>query len=250
MRRMDDGSIDLVVTSPPYDNLRDYKGYSFPFEDIARSLYQVMKKGGVIVWVVGDQTVNGSETGTSFRQVLYFKEIGFNLHDTMIWNKNNVCFPETNRYYSTFEYMFIFSKGKPSTYNLIADKKNISIGRQITGTERQLNGKTKPRSNKQKSKKIKEYGIRHNIWNISPIKNNREGSHPAMFPEQLAFDHIISWSNENDIVYDPFTGSGTTAKMAIKLNRKYIGSEISEEYCQLAKKRIRDEELKLSPLAV
>lgn len=248
MRRMDDDSIDLVVTSPPYDNLRDYKGYHFPFEDIAKSLYRVMKEGGVVVWVVGDQTVNGSETGTSFRQALYFMEVGFNLHDTMIWNKKSCRYPETNRYYPVFEYMFIFSKGKASTTNLIADRRNIYSGSKVARKSqiRTKCGKMKENSayRKNKNRRIKNYGVRFNIWDISVSASNDDKiamSHPATFPEWLASDHIKSWSNVNDIVYDPFIGSGTTAKMAIVLQRKYIGSEISSEYCQLAEKRIQNE---------
>jgi len=239
MRRMEDGSIDLVVTSPPYDNLRTYQGYHFHFEDIAKSLYRVMKKGGVVVWVVGDQTINGSETGTSFRQALYFMELGFNLHDTMIWNKGSFTAVGTLkvRYAQTFEYMFVLSKGKVITFNPIMDRKNKVKGK-IGGRLRLANGEMTQMSTHGNTRK--EYGQRFAVWDISPCGGNKS-NHPAPYPEQLALDHIKSWSNEYDIVYDPFTGSGTTAKMAIRLNRKYVGSEISSEYCQLAEKRIANE---------
>ena len=234
MARMEDNFIDLTVTSPPYDDLRTYNGYSFDFESIAKELFRVTKEGGVVVWVVGDATIKGSESGTSFRQALYFKEIGFNLHDTMIYQKDNCPFPSSNRYYANFEYMFIFSKGNPKTFNPIIDRKNKSFGRKITGTNRQKDGNTKPIKNK--GNEIKEFGVRFNNWLISDGK--RQKKHPAIFPEQLANDHIISWSNENDLVYDPFMGSGTTAKMAIINNRNWIGSEMSEEYCKIIEERL------------
>jgi len=238
MKRMSNNFVDLTVTSPPYDNLRDYKGYIFNFESIAKELFRVTKVGGVVVWVVGDATIKGSETGTSFKQALFFKDCGFNLHDTMIYMKDGFSFPDKNRYYACFEYMFVFSKGKPIVINQIADKKNKHAGSIISGVNRNLDGSTKKMSCS--GNKINEFGIRGNVWKITPQKSNRV--HPAMFPEQLANDHIISWSNENDLVYDPFIGSGTTAKMAIKNNRNYIGSEISKEYCDIIHDRLNKEE--------
>lgn len=237
MARMPNGFIDLTVTSPPYDNLRTYNGYSFPFEDIAQELYRVTKDGGVVVWVVGDATINGSETGTSFKQALFFKEIGFRLHDTMIYAKPNFSAVGSliTRYAQVFEYMFVFTKGKLKTFNPIKDKKNISFGEKVNGTVRNRDGSTKAMSGKG-IKKIAEYGQRYNIWEITPQRSKY--GHPAPFPEQLANDHIISWSNENDIVYDPFMGSGTTAKMAILNNRRWLGSEMSNEYCKIIDNRI------------
>ena len=236
MKRMPDEFIDLTVTSPPYDNLRTYKGYVFPFEDIAKELYRVTKQGGVIVWVVSDATINGSETGTSFKQALFFMECGFCLYDTMIWIKNQLQFPTKNKYHNAFEYMFVFSKGKPKSINLIADKENVSFGRNPRKrTERQKNGDLK---DVPKAKRYKQYGIRWNYWLIYNQNRGEHLKHPATFPEQLAADHIYSWSNEGDLVYDPFGGSGTTAKMAHQLNRNWVLSEISSEYCEIAQKRI------------
>ena len=236
MARMKDNFIDLTVTSPPYDNLRIYKGYSFDFESVAKELYRTTKEGGILVWVVGDATIKGSETGTSFKQALYFKECGFNLHDTMIYEKDAISFPDKNRYQNSFEYMFIFSKGTPSKKNIIHDRKNISFGRKVTGTNRNAKGETKKASCY--GNNIKEFGARWNIWRIKTDKGNNKTGHPAMFPEQLANDHIISWSNENDLVYDPFMGSGTTAKMALLNDRYYLGSEISKEYCKIIEQRL------------
>jgi site-specific DNA-methyltransferase (adenine-specific) len=236
MGKMPDGFIDLTVTSPPYDNLRDYKGYSFDFENVAKELYRVTKEGGVVVWVVGDASIDGSESGTSFKQALYFKEIGFNIHDTMIYLKNQLAFPDTVRYYQGFEYMFVFSKGKPKTINLISDRKNVMEGKRVHGFERGKDGKMYKRSGE--GNVYKSYGIRFNYWLLYNQKRGIESQHPATFPEQLANDHIVSWSKENDLVYDPFMGSGTTAKMSLLNKRNWIGSEISSEYCDIISKRI------------
>ena len=236
MKELEDNSIDLTVTSPPYDNLRDYKGYTFDFEGIAKELYRVTKDGGVVVWIVGDATIKGSETGTSFKQALYFKEIGFNLHDTMIWTKEQLAFPDFNRYYNAFEYMFVLSKGKPNTFNGLKDRKNRSEGRDVHGKSRRADGSMHKRS--QDGKIIEAYGIRWNYWLIPNQKRNIK--HPAPFPEKLAEDHILSWSNEGDTVLDPMAGSGTTLKMAKKNNRKYIGIEISEEYVNIIKRRLNE----------
>lgn len=239
LKKLPDNSIDLTVTSPPYDNLRNYKGYSFDFENIAKELYRVTKQGGIVVWVVNDATVKGSETGTSFKQALFFKDIGFNIHDTMIWNKGSCQFPETIRYYPVFEYMFIFSKGKPKTFNAIEDRKNKTFGQKISGTERQVNGELKPLSaiRLKSNRAVKEFGFRFNVWNIPQAKNNKTG-HPAVFPEQLVRDHILSWSNENDVVLDPFLGSGTTAVACVNTNRHYICFEIAPTYYEIACNRV------------
>ncbi len=240
MKLLDDESIDLIVTSPPYDNLRTYRGFSWDFEATAKEIYRVTKNGGVVVWVVGDSTIKGSESGTSFRQALYFKEIGFNIHDTMIWNKGSFAFPSKNCYHQVFEYMFVFSKGKPKALNFIKDRKNLYVG------ERGASGRKKDGTrNIGKSNVRDEYGKRFNIWNYAIggghcTKDKIAYEHPAIFPEQLAEDHILSWSNEGNIVLDPFMGSGTTAKMALLNNRQYIGFEISDEYCKIANERLRN----------
>lgn len=238
MKLMDDNSVDLTVTSPPYDNLRTYNGYCFDFENTAKELYRITKDGGVVVWVVGDQTKNGSESGTSFRQALYFMECGFNLHDTMIWEKQT--FTDTGslkvRYAGVFEYMFVFSKHKIKVFNPIKDRENISVGKKKHGTIRQSDESTKPQSSL--GKECAKMGQRFNIWKINTEVSNSNRFHPAQFPEQLANDHIISWSNESDIVFDPFMGAGTTAKMAQLNNRKWIGCEISQEYCDIVKNRL------------
>lgn len=237
MAKMPDNFIDLTVTSPPYDNLRDYKGYSFPFEEIAKELHRITKQGGVLVWVVGDATIDGSETGTSFKQALFFKEIGFNLLDTMIYKKNSYSFPPTITYYQNFEYMFVFSKGKPKTVNLLKQK-SLYTGTKI-GTQRNKDGQTE-----NFECELNEYRIEDNVWQFETgynktTKDKFAFEHPAMFPELLAFKHIKTWTNENDLVYDCFMGSGTTAKAAISSNRKWIGSEISEEYCKIIEKRLK-----------
>lgn len=240
MSKMEDNYIDLTITSPPYDELRTYNGYSFKFEDVAKELYRVTKNGGVVVWVVGDATINGSESGTSFRQALFFKEIGFNLHDTMIYQKANFSNPSINRYHQIFEYMFIFCKGSPKTFNPIKDRLNITQGGSVgKNTTRQKDGSLKVNTKRTNDK----YGMRYNIWRMKTVGQENMGKslpHPAMFPMQLAKDHIISWSNEGDLVYDPFIGSGTTAIVSINLGRNYIGSDISKEYCDIAEQRVKE----------
>ncbi len=237
MRELDADSIDLTVTSPPYDNLRNYRGYVFNFEGVARELFRVTKDGGIVVWVVGDATINGSETGTSFRQALYFIDCGFKLHDTMIYEKNSSAFPAakgSKRYTQIFEYMFVFSKGTTKTIHLIYDKPNKSFGQDKSGVgRRKATGEHKI----EQRKPSKEFSRRNNWWYIPPQKG---AGHPAVFPEQLANDHIISWSNEGDIVLDPFSGSGTTHKMALLNNRRFIGFEISQEYIDIETQRLKD----------
>jgi DNA modification methylase len=239
MKRMPDNFVDLTVTSPPYDNLRDYNGYSFDFESIAKELFRVTKQGGVVVWVVGDATVNGSETGTSFRQALYFMECGFRLHDTMIYEKNGGgAIGSTKAYWQYFEYMFVFVKQDIRTYNLIKDKKNKMAGKMcLTIDKYAKNGEVR----KRKKKEHQLYSIRSNIWryDVGCFSSSDKTGHPAVFPEKLAADHIYSWSNEDDLIYDPFGGSGTTAKMAHIHKRNWILSEISSEYCDIANKRLQ-----------
>jgi len=242
LRGFSDESIDLTVTSPPYDNLRTYNGFEWDFEVLANELYRVTKRGGVVVWVVNDATINGSETGTSFRQALYFRdECGFSLHDTMIYEKENPIPLTHNRYEQKFEFMFVFSKGKPKTFNPIL-RENSHAGKKQSGTFRH-DGKNLTSRNSHNLTRKKSY--RYNIWKYSVGRGGTTSDlyafeHPAIFPEKLAEDHIISWSNPGDIILDPFVGSGTTAKMAALNNRHYIGIDISEEYCELARKRVSE----------
>jgi len=282
--------VDLVVCSPPYDSIRNYNNkletnntkeiigkYSFPFEELVPELYRVMKLGGVVVWIVNDQTILGfdegrTETGNSMRQALFFQDQGFNIHDTMIYKKPGVRFPDQIRYHQSFEYMFVFSKGKPNTVNLIKDRKNVTY----KIPKSRIDGKTK---NKRwtddelvichdfDNNPLKKYGARYNVWdgpldiqfddldkeatidfryNIweVPLEQATRTNidewnwHPAVFPSSLAKDHIITWTKEGDVVLDPFSGSGTTAKMAKKLNRKYIGIDLNEEYVNKSSKWI------------
>jgi len=239
LRTFEDNCIDLTVTSPPYDNLRTYNGYSFNFEGIAKELFRVTKKGGVVVWVVGDATIKGSETGTSFKQALFFKECGFNLHDTMIYHKQNYVPLTHKRYEQSFEYMFIFSKEKPKTFNAIKIPCKHPGKKEKYGSERRRNhGKNHSMRLYRDTIFIetKEEKIHPNFFTYA-LGQDKTG-HPAQFPEKLAHDHIISWSNEGDTVLDPFLGSGTTLKMAKQLNRKGIGIEISSEYLKIAKERL------------
>ena len=245
MKEIDAGSVDLTVTSPPYDNLRSYNGNNelwgeHVWRDVIAELYRVTSDGGVVVWVVGDATIKGSETGTSFKQALHAMECGFKLHDTMIYKKtgggargSNLC------YWQNFEYMFVFSKGRPKSINLICDKKNIKAGSNDSG----VNGRAKDGSKRYKKVgKVADFGRRENVWVICAGNNTADDKtdHPAVFPEQLARDHIISWSSEGDTVFDPFMGSGTTGKMAKLLNRRFIGIELDQGYFDIAKQRINE----------
>jgi DNA modification methylase len=236
MAKMPDNFIDLIITSPPYDNLREYKGYSFPFEEIAKELFRITKQGGVVVWVIGDSTINGSESGTSFKQALFFKEIGFNLHDTMIYAKKNFIPLTHRRYEQQFEYIFILSKGKLKTFNPILEK-TIRPGEIKNYKAVGSNVKEGGYRRRNQSISTKDTKIHTNIFWYST--GNNLTKHPAPFPEQLAHNNIISWSNEGDLIYDPFMGSGTVAKMAIANKRNWIGSEISKEYCDIIEQRIK-----------
>ena len=240
MAKMPDNFVDLVITSPPYDDLRNYNGYSFDFESVAKELYRIMKQGGVVVWVVNDSTKNGSESLTSFRQAIYFKEIGFNVHDTMIYAKNNYMPLTHNRYEQQFEYMFVFSKGKPKKFNPIMIDCISKGSKKYRGKAKQYESSYSERK-RDETTITKEKKQKGNIWfyNVGNSSGDDKTKHNAPFPEQLANDHIISWSNENDLVYDPFMGSGTTAKMAMLNNRNYIGSEISKEDCEIAEQRLK-----------
>jgi site-specific DNA-methyltransferase (adenine-specific) len=237
MGRMTDEFVDLVVTSPIYDNLRKYNGYVFEFKPIARELFRIIKTGGVVVWIVGDETINGDETGTSFEQVLFFKKIGFKLYDTMIYKKlGTVVQNPVKRYSQDFEYIFVLSKGFPKTINIRCGR---PTGKRIKKIKRNkhnehtfyrgtYNEGTAPLSN------VWEYSV-----GIHSTNDQVAFEHPAIFPEKLAADHIYSWSKEDDLIYDPFGGSGTTGKMAHLQKRNWIMSEISEEYCKIAEKRLK-----------
>jgi DNA modification methylase len=237
MSNMPDNYIDFVITSPPYDDIRNYNGYQFEFEKIALELFRVLKNGGIIIWVVADATINGSETGTSFRQALYFKEIGFRLHDTMIYYKNNPMPQTGNRYHQHFEYMFAFSKGNPKTFNPITEPTKFHglANMKNRGQEGGLDYKKVERTKEKKVGNVFNYSIGGGI----STKDKIAFQHPAIFPEKLVADQINTWTNENDLVYDPFIGSGTTAKIAHILKRNWIGSEISKEYVEIAEKRLK-----------
>lgn len=241
LKRFEDEYIDLVVTSPPYDELRDYNNSSSwnweTFTEIADLLFPKMKKGGIVIWVVNDAYIDGSRSLTSFRQAMYFKEIGFNVHDVMIWNKQCFSFPHSNRYQQSYEYMFVFSKGIPKTFNPIADRKNVHVETRRKSSQRQKDGSLKDPKRVYTSR---ELGKRYNVWDCFPVNSSKERlNHPAQFPLELAKDHILSWSNPGDFVYEPFAGSGTTCYAAQFLKRIWAGSEIDPTYFGIAESRIR-----------
>jgi site-specific DNA-methyltransferase (adenine-specific) len=232
----------LTVTSPPYDNLRSYNGFSFDFQKTAKEIFRVTKQGGVVVWIVNDQTIDGSETGTSFKQALYFMSLGFKLNDTMIWFKGSFRFPHAVRYRDTFEYMFVFTKGIPNTVTLIEDRPNKYAGTMVHGTFRCVDGSVKRKSGHNKNQ-IKQFGARFNLWELPNI--GRAGTkHPATFPEELARSHILTWSKENDLIMDCFMGSGTTALASISTKRRFIGFECDADYVDDANILLKQQEVK------
>lgn len=236
MRSFPNDCIDLTVTSPPYDDLMDYKGYSFDDKATIQELFRITKTSGVVVWVIGDATIKGTETGSSFKQALYFKEVGFNLHDTMIWVKSNPM-PSfiAPRYNQSFEYMFVFSKDIPKTFNPITEPCKTA-GQTYTSVKNMSNRSNPTRKILKEPKKKKDFKNLSNVWTMGHAA--RSYGHPAVFPEKLAEYHILTWSNKGGLVFDPFMGSGTTAVMALKNGRKFIGCEISEEYKKSADERI------------
>ncbi len=235
--KMDEESVDLTVTSPPYDNLRNYNGYAFDYEAVAKELYRVTKKGGVVVWVVGDKIVKGNKTLTSFKHALTFQSVGFNVHDVMIYRKKNTPFMRSNAYTNCYEFMFVFTKGSPKTFNPLKEK-TVRNGEEMLVCNKKADGINKKvlgMLNKEKTKT--------NIWAYAvglggTTSDKIAFKHPAVFPEKLALDHILSWSNEGDVIFDPMCGSGTTCKMALLNNRNFIGCDISQEYVDIAIERI------------
>lgn len=237
MKTMDENSVDLTVTSPPYDELRTYKGYSFDFENIAKQLFRVTKIGGLVVWVVGDKIKKGNKTLTSFKQALYFQQVGFNVHDVMIYRKKNTPFMRSNAYTNCFEFMYVLSKGSPKTF-VPLKVKTVRHGKEMLPHNKGADG-----VNKKILKELKPEKTMTNIWEYAvgfggSTSDKLAFEHPAIFPEKLAEDHILSWTKSGDLVFDPMCGSGTTCKMAKKNNRNYIGCDISDDYVNLAKKRI------------
>lgn len=238
MQSIDDNFVDLTVTSPPYDDLRNYKGFSFEFHKIAKELYRITKKGGVVVWVVGDKIKKGNKSLTSFRQALYFQEIGFNVHDVMIYKKKNTPFMRSNAYTNGYEFMFIFTKGSPKTFNPLKEK-TVRQGLEMMPFNKKADG-----INKKTLRELKAEKTLTNIWEYAvgmggTTSDKIAFKHPAVFPEKLAEDHILSWTNEKDLVFDPMVGSGTTCKMAMLNGRNYLGCDLSEEYVNIANERLK-----------
>jgi len=241
MRKMPDSFLDLTLTSPPYDGLRNYEGFEFSYRDIIAELFRLTKKGGIVVWVVNDQVIKGSESGTSFRQALAFIEAGWRLYDTMIYSKRNPTPNANRRYQQSFEYMFVFSKGRPKTCNiqLRRSKTYLSGKARMKYFQRSIDGNLSKKYHQPKA-----FVPKSNIWEYTVggghvTKDKVAYLHPAIFPEKLAEDHILSWSNKGDLVYDPFVGSGTTTKMAAINGRNYIGSDVSAFYCEIAEERLK-----------
>lgn len=231
------GSVDLVVTSPPYDGLRTYQGYTWDFHSMAASLVHVLALGGVLVWVVDDQKIDGSETGTSLRQALSFMSLGLHLHDKMVYEALNGAIGAHNEYLQCFELMFVFSRGKPKTVHLLRDRLNVRSGPESTMKQKRRTDGQLPGPHVI-TRAV--YGRRKNIWQYASGGRREEtGGHPAVFPYALARDHIVSWSNPGDLVLDPMMGSGTTLAAAKTEGRRAIGIDIEERYCEIAANHFR-----------
>ena len=235
-QKMDEGAVDLTITSPPYDNLRNYKGYNFDFKETARGLYRVTKPGGALVWVIGDK-INKGRSLTSFKQALLFQKIGWRIHDVMIYKKKNTPFMRSNAYTNCFEFMFVLTKGQPKTFKPLKEK-TVRNGYEMLTFNKKADG-----INKKNWKELKKEKTKTNIWEYAvglggTTSDKIAFQHPAIFPEKLAEDHILSWSNKGDLIFDPMCGSGTTCKMALIHDRKFIGVDISKEYIRIAKERL------------
>lgn len=237
-------SVDLIVTSPPYDDLREYGGHSWDFDRLSVQMFRVLKPGGVVVWIVQDATRDGSRTLSSMRQAIGFRDVGFLMHDVMIWSKDGFTAVGSFkvRYPCTWEYMFVLSKGKPKTFNPICDRRNLSAGSRKKAGQmvRQSDGTVVRKLHERAFDAIREFGIRFNVWNVSSVKGNREeGGHPAPFPKSLVVDHVVCWSNSGDVVLDPFMGSGTTGVACVETGRRFVGIEIEQKYFEHALNRVR-----------
>ena len=237
MRRMEEGVVDLVVTSPPYDDLRDYKGFDFDCESVAKGLARVVKEGGVVVWVVGDR-INGGRTLTSFEHAFTFRDAGFTVYDAMIFKKRNTPFMRKRAYTNCYDFMFVFTKGNPATFNPLRSpsvRSGLAPLPYLKGTDG---------VNRKVERALSEHKVRTNIWSYAVGRNGTTADmyafkHPAMFPENLARDHILSWSNPGELVFDPMCGAGTTCKMAKVTGRRWLGVDVSREYTTIARKRVR-----------
>ncbi|GAB6393324.1 MAG: site-specific DNA-methyltransferase [Treponematales bacterium] len=244
MRSIQADFVDLTVTSPPYDELRDYNGYDFDCAAVAEELFRITKKGGVVVWVVGDKIRKGNRSLTSFRHAFAFQSAGFNVHDVMIYKKKNTPFMRSNAYTNCYEFMFVLSKGSPKTFRPLMEKTARH------GFEMIVHNKGPDGINKKNLKELKPQKVKTNIWEyavgLGGSTNDREAfEHPAIFPEKLAEDHIVTWSNPGELVFDPMCGSGTTCKMALKHSRLYLGCDISAEYIEIARRRLANYENKI-----
>ena len=242
MKLLPDGCVDCVVTSPPYGDIRDYTSGRADCFAVIAEIARLLTPGSVCMWNEADQVIDGSESGESFRHALHAKECGLRLHDTMFYCKEVVTYPNANRYHPCVEYMFIFSKGRPARFNGIRDVKNKWAGTVFHGTDRLADGTTRHCNSSGKGKMIPEYGLRRNWWVVPAYGSPETCGHPAPMPMSIARDHITTWTYPDNLILDPFCGSGTTCVAAKRLGRRYIGIELDPGYCESARARVRDTE--------
>ena len=241
---------DLILTSPPYGTMRDYGGHEFDWRVVADAIVPALAPGGVLVWIVKDQTIDGSKSGESFRQALYFLDAGLRLHDVLIYRKAANSNPTPNRVFQDSEFMFVFSNGAPRTANITKDVPSLWAGttRGINGTGRSSKGNNPTSPGK---RLIGPYKNRGTVWEYlvgyghSAPDFLDAHDHPAIFPLTLAKDHISMWTNPGDLVIDPMCGSGTTLRAAKDLNRRYIGIDIHAPYVALAEQRLSQQAMAL-----
>ena len=244
LKTLPDECIDFVITSPPYDALRDYNGYKLDLHGLGVELLRVLKDGGICVMVIQDSTRDFAKSLTSFRTIVdWCDNIGFRLFECNIYNRQGTEGAWwKKRFRVDHEYMPIFLKGKRPQY---FDKENIKIpskhgGKIMTGANiRTKNGQTGSR--KVKINPTKCPGTVMTFGNTCGGESKLKSKHPAVFPNMLAYDMIECFCPEDGTVLDPFNGSGTTTLAAKCLGRNYIGIDVSEEYNKIARERLETE---------
>ena len=271
MQRIESNSIDMVLTSPPYANARaktyggiDADDYINWFIPIAKEIYRILKPTGSFILNIGDNTIDGETHLYTFEIPIVLKrEIGFKFIDPLIWHKKTTPPGKfKNRFKDGWEFCFHFSKTLDIKFNpyAVAEKTTqVSIDRALRHKDTHImksttgsgfnnpNKNLKERRNRQTGSGFGtddnymdslEMALPMNVIYCSPETRNM--NHSAPFPIEIPVFFIKAFTDENDIIYDPFLGSGTTAEAALRLNRKFIGSEIKTEYVSTANNRIKE----------
>ena len=239
MRSLPPDLVPCTVASPPYGALRHYHGnHQFDFEAAAAELWRITRPGGVVCWVVREEVVDGSESGEASEQRLFFRDLGFRLHQTIVMERYGSRARSPGRYGESLEYAFILAKGKPATVRLLRDRRNKTAGKLVTATHRYPDG-----SYRVQRYEVDEWGYRKAVWYFAQGMHVATDPvarlHQAPMPEAMAEDLILSYSREGDLIFDPFAGVATTAKMALLNHRNYFGYEINAIYHARGEERLR-----------